>query len=43
MRHEALLAKNPRMVMQIRNVNRLSAADRKAIQAQAQQHRKQLQ
>jgi deoxyribodipyrimidine photolyase-related protein len=43
MRHEALLAKNPRMVMQIRNVNRLSAADRKAIQVQAQQHRKQLQ
>ena len=41
MRHEALLAKNPRMVMQIRNLNRLSAADRKAIQAQAQQHRKQ--
>jgi len=41
MRHEALLAKNPRMVMQIRNLNRLSATDRKAIQAQAQQHRKQ--
>jgi deoxyribodipyrimidine photolyase-related protein len=35
MRHEILLAKNPRMVMQIRNLNRLSPADRKAIRAQA--------
>jgi len=37
MRHENLLAKNPRMVMQIRNLNRLSPADRKAIRAQAAQ------
>jgi len=37
MRHEALLAKNPRMVMQIRNLNRLSAADRKAIRVRASQ------
>ena len=38
MRHEALLAKNPRMVMQVRNLGRLSAPDRKAIQAQALRH-----
>jgi len=37
MRHEALLAKNPRMAMQVRNLGRLSAADRKAIRAQASQ------
>ena len=37
MRHEALLAKNPRMVMQVRNLGRLSAADRKAIRVQARQ------
>jgi deoxyribodipyrimidine photolyase-related protein len=37
MRHEALLAKNPRMGMQVRNLSRLSAADRKAIRAQAAQ------
>jgi deoxyribodipyrimidine photolyase-related protein len=37
MRHEALLAKNPRMVMQIRNLGRLGPADRKAIKAQAAQ------
>jgi len=39
MRHEALLAKNPRMVMQIKNLSRLSAENRRAIQAQARQHR----
>jgi deoxyribodipyrimidine photolyase-related protein len=37
MRHEALLAKNPRMVMQVRNLGRLSAADRKIIRVQASQ------
>jgi deoxyribodipyrimidine photolyase-related protein len=37
MRHEALLAKNPRMVMQVRNLGRLSAADRKVIRVQASQ------
>jgi len=37
MRHEDLLAKNPRMVMQVRNLGRLSAADRKAIRVQASQ------
>jgi deoxyribodipyrimidine photolyase-related protein len=39
MRHEAALAKNPRMVMQVRNLNRLSAQTRQAIQGQAQSHR----
>ena len=38
-RHEALLAKNPRMLPQVRNAQRLSADDRLAIQEQAQRHR----
>ena len=36
MRHEARLRANPRMVMQIRNVDRLSAEKKSAIQAQAE-------
>jgi deoxyribodipyrimidine photolyase-related protein len=36
MRHEAHLAKNPRMVMQVRNLSRLSAERRAEIRAQAQ-------
>lgn len=35
LRHEALLAKNPRMVMQVRNLKRLDASTRAAIQTQA--------
>jgi deoxyribodipyrimidine photolyase-related protein len=35
-RHEALLARNPRMVMQVRNLKRLSAAERAAIARQAE-------
>lgn len=40
MRHEAFLAKNPRMTMQIRNLRRLSAQDRGDIQRQADQVRR---
>lgn len=36
MRHEVRLRANPRMVMQIRNVDRLSAEKKSAIQAQAE-------
>lgn len=39
-RHEATLAKNPRMVMQIKNLSRLSDDARAAIRAQAQAHRR---
>jgi deoxyribodipyrimidine photolyase-related protein len=35
MRHEALLAKNPRMAMQVRNLARLSAAQKQAINERA--------
>lgn len=35
LRHEKRLATNPRMVMQVRNVDRFSANDRKEIRAQA--------
>lgn len=38
-RHEALLAQNPRMLPQVRNAKRLSAEDRAAIEVQAQAHR----
>jgi deoxyribodipyrimidine photolyase-related protein len=36
LRHEAALSKNPRMVMQVRNLKRLDDSQRKAIQSQAQ-------
>lgn len=39
LRHEAILSKNPRMVMQVRNLNRLSQETKYAIQRQAQAHR----
>ena len=35
MRHETLLAGNPRMLMQLKNLARLGAAERAAIKAQA--------
>jgi deoxyribodipyrimidine photolyase-related protein len=38
-RHEERLARNPRMGMQVRNAQRLSAEERQRIQAQAEQHR----
>ena len=38
-KHVDTLAKNPRMLMQLKNLNRLSDEDRLAISAQAQQHR----
>lgn len=40
--HEAMLAKNPRMGMQLKNLGRLSAEQRSAIAAQASQHRQQV-
>jgi deoxyribodipyrimidine photolyase-related protein len=39
LRHEALLAANPRMVMQVRNLARLSDDERARIRAQARAHR----
>jgi deoxyribodipyrimidine photolyase-like uncharacterized protein len=36
-----MLAKNPRMLMQLKNLNRLSPAQREAIATQAQTHRAQ--
>jgi deoxyribodipyrimidine photolyase-related protein len=39
LKHEALLAKNPRMLMQLRNLTRLSPQKRTAIQNQAAEHR----
>ena len=39
MRHEALLRKNPRMAMQLKNLSRLDAHAREAIGAQAAAHR----
>ena len=41
--HEAMLAKNPRMGMQLKNLGRLSAEQRQAITAQAKIHREQTQ
>ena len=38
-RHEVLLKKNPRMAMQLKNLNRLDAQARDAIAAQAEAHR----
>ena len=38
-RHEALLKKNPRMAMQLKNLARLDASAREAIQTQATAHR----
>ena len=40
-RHADMLAKNPRMLMQLKNLNRLSAEQREAISKQAQEHRDQ--
>ncbi len=40
LRHEALLSKNPRMVMQVRNLSRLSEESRQNIRQQAQAHRR---
>ena len=39
MKHEAMLAKNPRMVMQVRNLTRMTAEKKKAIHKQAAEHR----
>ena len=39
LKHEKLLAKNPRMMMQVRNLTRLDTGKRKAIQQQAELHR----
>ena len=41
-RHADTLAQNPRMLMQLKNLNRLTAAEREAIAAQAQAHRESL-
>jgi deoxyribodipyrimidine photolyase-related protein len=38
-RHEALLRKNPRMAMQMKNLDRLEQAAREAIASQAEMHR----
>lgn len=38
-KHADILAKNPRMLMQLKNLNRLSEKDKLAISEQAQQHR----
>ncbi|MBY0340526.1 MAG: cryptochrome/photolyase family protein [Rhodocyclaceae bacterium] len=39
LRHEPLLVQNPRMVMQVRNLQRISDAEKDAIRAQAAAHR----
>lgn len=39
LRHETLLAQNPRMVMQVRNLQRISDAEKDAIRTQAATHR----
>jgi deoxyribodipyrimidine photolyase-related protein len=39
LRHEVLLKKNPRMAMQLKNLDRLDAPSRAAIQAQSSTHR----
>ena len=41
-RHADMLAKNPRMLMQLKNLNRLSPEQREVIAIQAQTHRMQL-
>jgi len=41
LKHEKLLSKNPRMLMQLKNLARLDAGKRKAIKHQAQLHREQ--
>jgi deoxyribodipyrimidine photolyase-related protein len=41
--HEAMLSKNPRMGMQLKNLGRLSSEQRSAISQQATQHRQQIQ
>jgi deoxyribodipyrimidine photolyase-related protein len=41
--HEAMLAKNPRMGMQLKNLGRLGAEQRSAISEQATQHRQLIQ
>lgn len=41
LRHETLLAQNPRMVMQVRNLQRITDAEKEAIRAQATVHRQQ--
>lgn len=41
LRHEALLAQNPRMVMQVRNLQRIGDAEREEIRAAAAAHRTQ--
>ena len=43
MHHESSMSKNPRMVMQVRNLKRMSDETKAAIQAQAKQHRLSLQ
>ncbi len=40
-RHQPLLAQNPRMALQVRNVDRISDDEKQAIQAQATAHRAQ--
>jgi deoxyribodipyrimidine photolyase-like uncharacterized protein len=42
MRHESSMGKNPRMVMQVRNLKRMSEEAKQAINAQAKEHRKTL-
>jgi deoxyribodipyrimidine photolyase-related protein len=42
MRHESSMGKNPRMVMQVRNLKRMSEEAKQAINAQAKEHRKAL-
>lgn len=39
-KHSTMLSKNPRMLMQLKNLNRLTSDERLAISIQAQQHRK---
>jgi deoxyribodipyrimidine photolyase-related protein len=41
-RHETTLARNPRMAMQLKNLQRLGSAEREAIEQQAAQHRAQV-
>ena len=42
LKHEPALAKNPRMVMQVRNLTRLTPEKKKSIQQQALEHRRSL-
>jgi deoxyribodipyrimidine photolyase-related protein len=39
MRHESSMSKNPRMVLQVRNLNRMTDETKQAIQSQAKQYR----